>query len=313
MMGKKPIPLRLILASGVLLLLCFSSCKKEEITEPPTANIFYSVADKQVAFTALTTNAENWTWDFGDGNTSTDKTPVHVYDAGGVYTIKLSATGPKGSADAMVEVSLALSVREMLTGGASDPDGKTWKISAAHSDKDAITFTDPNLTVLEAVPAGALSLFLGLGEEYEDEFTFKADGSYSHDTKNGGAFAGLVFTLVNQLNVVKITPESQSFGFAVTEYTPETGATFTLTEGEDFSIEVVSQLDKTTVSTLTFKNATTLDFSGTEFIGLMDFTRKCVIQEITPDKMRLVMFMSATDGNHFNKPSLAVIFTFEKV
>ncbi|MCB0853831.1 MAG: hypothetical protein KDD63_16515, partial [Bacteroidetes bacterium] len=123
----------------------------------------------------------------------------------------------------------------------------------------------------------------------------------------------LVFTLVNQLNVVKITPESQSFGFAVTEYTPETGATFTLTEGEDFSIEVVSQLDKTTVSTLTFKNATTLDFSGTEFIGLMDFTRKCVIQEITPDKMRLVMFMSATDGNHFNKPSLAVIFTFEKV
>ena len=311
---KQPLCLSpLAVGASILLLLCFSSCKEEDMLDPPTANIFFSVVDKQVAFTALTTDADNWTWDFGDGSTSTEKAPVHVYEEGGVYTVKLSATGPEGSADATVEVSLALSVRQMLTGGSSAPNGKTWRISAGHSEQDAITFTDPDLTVVESVPAGALGLFLGLGEEYEDEFTFKMDGSYSHDTKNGGAFAGLVFTLVNQLNIVKITEASQSFGFAVTEYTPESGATFTLTEGEDFSIDVVSQIDGETTGVLSFENAMTLDFSGTEFIGLMDFTRKCVIQEITPDKMRLAMFMSATQGAHITKPSLVVIFTFEAV
>lgn len=304
---------KLTAMAGLLLLLLFSSCKEEAIVGPPTANIFFSVADKQVAFTALTTYSETWSWDFGDGTTSTDKAPVHVYEEGGVYTVTLTSSGPEGSANAVVEVSLALSPREMLTGGSAAPNGKTWRISGGHSELDAITFTDPDFTVVESVPPGALGLFLGLGEEYEDEFTFKMDGSYEHDTKNGGAFAGLVFTLINQLNIVKITDNSQSFGFAVTEYNPEPGATFTFNESEDFSIEVVSQADGETTWDLSFEDAMTLDFSGTEFIGLMDFTRKCVVQEITPDKMRLAMFMSATQGSHFNKPSLVVIFTFEAV
>jgi len=302
----------LILFSAVGLSLTFSSCSKEEIG-PPTAGIFFSVVDKQVAFTALTLNADSWTWGFGDGESSNEKNPVHIYEQGGIYTVTLIATGKGGTAGDTTEVALALSVKEMLTGGRSAANGKTWKISAGHSDKDAIALADADFTVIQAVPAGALGLYLGIGEEYEDEFTFKFDGYYSHDTKNGGAFAGLVYTSVMGLDIVNITPESQSFGLCSAAYTPEAGAIFTLTEDKDLTVTVVSQADGTTTADITYSDVMTLDFSGTEFIGFMDFMRECIIQEITPDKMRLAMFMSATQGAHFNKPSLAVIFTFEVV
>ena len=71
--------------------------------------------------------------------------------------------------------------------------------------------------------------------------------------------------------------------------------------------------DGKTTYEVTYEGVSTLNFSGNEFIGVIDFSRECIIQEISPEKMRLVMFMSATTGDHFNKPALAVIFTFEAV
>ena len=308
---KKSRYLTRLLLIGVLAL--SFSCEDEAMLEPPTADIFRSIVDKQVAFTALTLHADRWEWDFGDGQTSQEMNPVHVYSEGGVYTIKLVASNDLGTAEATTQVSLALSPYEMLTGGDSAPNGKTWRISAAHSEFDAVALADPDMTVVESVVQGALGLFLGLGEEYEDEFTFKSDGSYIHDNKNGGSFGSLVFGTVTQTPVVSITEASQSFGFASLAFTPEADATFTYTESKDLTLTVVSQADGATTADLTYEGVSTLNFSGSEFIGLMDFHRECIIQEITPDKMRLAMFMSATTGEHFNKPSLVVIFTFEPV
>jgi PKD repeat protein len=49
-----------------------------------------------------TGKATRFLWDFGDGATSTEKNPVHIYHQDGVYTIKLnivSATGPQAVAE----------------------------------------------------------------------------------------------------------------------------------------------------------------------------------------------------------------------
>jgi len=301
------------LAFSAVLMLALAGCEKEETIQAPTADIFRSIVGKQVAFTALTLHAEQWTWDFGDGETSTEKDPVHIYQEGGVYTITLTASNSMGTAEATSQVSLDLSVFEMLTGGSASPNGKTWRISAGHSELDAVSLADPGFTVIQEIPQGALGLFLGIGEEYEDEFTFKADGSYSHDNKNGGSFCSLVYATVAGLDIVNVTAESQSFGFGSAAFTPEAGATFTYTESKDLAQTVVSQDDGSTTADLVFEGVSTLNFSGNEFIGLMDFHREVIIQEITPEKMRLAMFMSATQGAHFNKPSLVVIFTFEAV
>jgi hypothetical protein len=59
-------------------------------------------------------------------------------------------------------------------------------------------------------------------------------------------------------------------------YTPESGATFTFAEGEDFTCSSVYGAG----GTVTYKGVTTLDFSGTEFVGFLDFQRKIIVQEI---------------------------------
>ena len=307
------IPLSAWLLACSLCLLILPACEEDDMQEPPTADIFRSIVGKQVAFTALTLNADQWQWDFGDGNTSRERNPVHVYEAGGIYTITLVASNSLGSAEASSEVSLDLSTLELLTGGASAPNGKTWRISAGHSEFDGIALANQDMTIIQDTPQGALGLFLGLGEEYEDEFTFKADGSYLHDNKNGGSFGGLIFGTVTQKEVVNITEASQSFGFASLAFTPESGATFTLNENKDLAVTVVDQNDGATTADLVFAGVNTLDFSGNEFIGLMDFHRECILLDINPEKMRLAMFMSGTTGEHLDKPSLVVIFTFEVV
>jgi gliding motility-associated-like protein len=47
-------------------------------------------------FTDLTPGAASWLWDFGDGSTSTQQNPVHLYAALGNYTVSLTVTTAAG-------------------------------------------------------------------------------------------------------------------------------------------------------------------------------------------------------------------------
>ena len=51
-----------------------------------------------VNFTDQSTGSiTTWSWDFGDGGTSTAQNPSHTYNAAGTYTVELTVTGPGGS------------------------------------------------------------------------------------------------------------------------------------------------------------------------------------------------------------------------
>lgn len=55
---------------------------------------------EEITFTDLSTGpAASWSWDFGDGNTSTEQNPVKSYDETGTYTVTLSVTNACGSDD----------------------------------------------------------------------------------------------------------------------------------------------------------------------------------------------------------------------
>jgi gliding motility-associated-like protein len=56
-----------------------------------------------VQFTNTTTGSVSWHWDFGDGSTSTEANPKHVYTAFGNYTVKLIVTGINGCTDSIVK------------------------------------------------------------------------------------------------------------------------------------------------------------------------------------------------------------------
>ncbi len=63
-----------------------------------TANQTSGPGPLSVAFADATAGTvDSWSWDFGDGQTSTDQNPVHVYQSNGPFTVSLAVDGPFGS------------------------------------------------------------------------------------------------------------------------------------------------------------------------------------------------------------------------
>ncbi len=52
-----------------------------------------------VNFTNLSTDGDNYLWNFGDGSTSTNVTPSHIYNTPGIYTVSLVAYSQLGCSD----------------------------------------------------------------------------------------------------------------------------------------------------------------------------------------------------------------------
>lgn len=55
-----------------------------------------------------------WFWDFGDGTTSTQKNPVHIYTATGNYTVSLATTSSDGCSDTLRKIN-ALNIKDIKT------------------------------------------------------------------------------------------------------------------------------------------------------------------------------------------------------
>lgn len=62
-----------------------------QIDKPPVPNFTSTVSclGDATQFTDQSTDAVQWYWDFGDGTTSTDKDPKHVFATPGTHTVKL--------------------------------------------------------------------------------------------------------------------------------------------------------------------------------------------------------------------------------
>ena len=52
----------------------------------------YNKVDDTFSFTNTSVNADTYSWDFGDGNTSTQTNPTHTYVTAGDYTVELTAS-----------------------------------------------------------------------------------------------------------------------------------------------------------------------------------------------------------------------------
>ncbi|MDI6792713.1 MAG: PKD domain-containing protein [bacterium] len=63
-----------------------------------TAGVTSGCAPLTVAFTDLSIGAiTNWSWDFGDGETSSDSSPSHYYPDAGIYPVELTVWGECGT------------------------------------------------------------------------------------------------------------------------------------------------------------------------------------------------------------------------
>ncbi len=68
--------------------------------QPPTADFSDSCTDLDCTFTDLSSDPDGsvvaWSWDFGDGNSSSTQSPSHTYGGGGTYEVWLTVTDDGG-------------------------------------------------------------------------------------------------------------------------------------------------------------------------------------------------------------------------
>jgi len=85
--------MRYILLFSIIYLVC-TGCNKK----PAASFALYNTeleAQSEVLFTNTSENAGSYSWDFGDGNSSTDESPTHIYSKEGTYIVELTAYATK--------------------------------------------------------------------------------------------------------------------------------------------------------------------------------------------------------------------------
>ncbi|MFN4123447.1 MAG: PKD domain-containing protein, partial [Flavobacteriales bacterium] len=84
------------------------------INAEPVALFSYNANGFNVAFINNSTNATSYSWDFGDGNTSTEQNPTHLYGQNGNYLVTLTATSENcGSDTYTAQVLLTVGIGEI--------------------------------------------------------------------------------------------------------------------------------------------------------------------------------------------------------
>lgn len=170
---------------GVISLVTFVSCDNEEEPAPdPIASFQYEISDENylmVAFSNFSQNAETYSWNFGDSQTSTDENPTHTFSEAGSYEVTLTATNADGvnaNFSQTIEITDPNEALKLLTGEVS----KTWKL-----------YREGTSMGVGPDEAGARSWWSLENDGkrpcvYYHEFTFNLDGSFNFD--HNGVFWG---------------------------------------------------------------------------------------------------------------------------
>lgn len=87
--------------------------------QPPRAGFDVETQGLTVNFTDTSTDSNNditqWSWDFGDGATSSDQNPMHVYAASGNYEVVLTVTDSEGNTSSSTQTVVVSDVELELT------------------------------------------------------------------------------------------------------------------------------------------------------------------------------------------------------
>lgn len=87
----------------------------EVSSQPPQAGFDFEPQGLSVNFTDTSSDANNdisqWSWDFGDGASSTDANPMHAYAQAGSYEVTLSVTDSEGNTDTSTQTIVVSDVQ----------------------------------------------------------------------------------------------------------------------------------------------------------------------------------------------------------
>jgi len=144
-------------------------------TSLPTASFSVRVDGNSATFTNTSVNADSYSWDFGDGNTSTEESPTHTFAGDGSYNVVLTATNAEGNTTASNTVIIAInSVFSAAT--LFDDDAKTWKLAPIAG----ALAVGPSIGSSEWWSNSAEDV-AGRDCTFDDTYTFTKDGAFEYD------------------------------------------------------------------------------------------------------------------------------------
>ena len=110
----------------------------------PQANFTFIASAIQVDFEQTALNANQFSWNFGDGGTSNEADPSHTFPGEGTYPVRLIASDGCSSDTISQSVSV-------ITAGYDEPENQTWRIFPNPATKEvmiqAAEMTKFNITV----------------------------------------------------------------------------------------------------------------------------------------------------------------------
>ena len=127
------------------------SCNDDDPVEmPPPPEACFEASETtvkvgvEISFSNCSQNASDYQWDFGDGTSSTEPEPSHVYAAAGSYTVKLLAGTDSDTNGVLVEGDEADAVTETI-----QVEAVVKSMEFTIKDGTSWTAQDPNLTAAE--------------------------------------------------------------------------------------------------------------------------------------------------------------------
>ena len=285
----------LLFLMSLIVMVGLNSCEKD----PPVCDFTFTTDGLTATFTAVASNTDSYLWDFGDETTSTEANPTHTYQGGGEFEVKLTVTGEGGTDSKKNKVTVVMSMNDiklMLTGGPSATNGKTWVLSPTpNATTDGASAVTNEMPVVITIPGD----FMGwLGDEIDNEFTFKHDGTYTMNPRNDKVLATTLFSTLNGF----LVPDTQSpYGTCDANFTPPASATWTLNETDIVVDAITNPSDiaaPPTHGNVTITGKKWLSFSPGAYFAILDWptSNKVIIKSISPTEMHVAIMLCMYQG-----------------
>lgn len=128
------------------------------VKPPPSANFRWESEGRSVKFTDTSwDDPQQWSWNFGDGNTSNDRSPTHVFQAGGSYEVTLVVSNESGQSSPKTQT---VTVGDPAVADFScDADGAFLTCDASASENAVSYRWSANDVVINTNPDGRVTTF----------------------------------------------------------------------------------------------------------------------------------------------------------